>query len=248
MSFYILLLSFFAIALIYSSVGFGGGTSYLALLAIASVNFELLRPTALLCNIVVVTSGTIIFFRAGLLDLKRNWPFLLSSVPMAFFGGFWPVKEKTFFVLLGVSLIVAAILLWFQNSLQNQKPDSENRTRLPVQLTLGSAIGFLSGIVSIGGGIFLSPVLHLLCWEAPKKISALASVFILVNSISGLAGQLSRSNTIEWSFVLPLMLAVFVGGQLGSRLGVKWFNEMYVKRVTAVVILAAAINILKDHW
>jgi uncharacterized membrane protein YfcA len=182
---YILILAFFFIALVYSSVGFGGGSSYLALLAVMAVSFETLRPTALLCNIVVVTGGTYIFYREGLLDLKKNWPFVLFSVPMAFVGGYMPIKQNTFFLLLAISLIVAAILLWFQNSIESKSTGSSKFTnKFSIKIGLGSFIGLLSGMVSIGGGIFLSPVLHLLRWDEAKKISALASIFILVNSIS----------------------------------------------------------------
>jgi uncharacterized membrane protein YfcA len=243
-----LIISFFLVALIYSSVGFGGGTSYLALLAVMSVSFELLRPTALLCNIVVVTSGSIIFYREGLLDIKKNWPFLLASVPMAFIGGYWPIKQNTFFVMLGITLIIASIILWFQNSFQPKTSSSVIADKPLIRLGLGGGIGFLSGIVSIGGGIFLSPILHLLNWDQAKKISALASVFILVNSISGLAGQLTRNSTIDWKFVTPLLLSVFVGGQIGSRLGAKKFNEVYIKRITAILIFVVAFKVLRDHW
>lgn len=210
------------------------------------VSFELLRPTALLCNIVVVTGGTIIFYKEGLLDLKKNWPFILAGVPMAFLGGYWPVKQDTFFVMLGFSLIAAAVLLWFQNSFQKTSALGFN-DKMIYKFGLGGGIGFLSGMVGIGGGIFLSPLLHLLRWDDAKKISALASLFILVNSISGLAGQLMQKSVIEWHFVFPLLLAVFFGGQLGSRIGAKRFNVIYIKRITALLILAAAVNILKDH-
>lgn len=247
MEFYVLLISFFLIALVYSSVGFGGGTSYIAILAVMSVSFELLRPTALLCNIVVVTSGSIIFYREGLLDLKKNWIFLAASVPLAFLGGYWPVTQDTFFVMLGVTLMIASILLWFQNSFHRKSP-STIADNAVVKPALGGGIGFLSGMVSIGGGIFLSPILHLLNWDQAKKISALASVFILVNSVSGLAGQLMQQSHIDWKFVTPLLAAVFVGGQVGSRLGAKRFNEIYIKRVTAVLIFAIAFKVLKDHW
>ncbi len=212
-----------------------------------AVSYEILRPTALLCNIVVVTGGTIIFSREGLLDLKKNWPFLLFSVPMAFLGGYLPIKQNTFFLLLAITLIAAAILLWFQNSLQQKSENPRLGDNFLIKIGLGSCIGLLSGMVSIGGGIFLSPVLHLLRWDDAKKISALASVFILVNSISGLAGQLTRHPDLDWRFIVPLLIAVFVGGQLGSRLGSKWFNAIYIKRITALLILLAGINILKDH-
>ncbi|MBS1681920.1 MAG: sulfite exporter TauE/SafE family protein [Bacteroidetes bacterium] len=249
MNYYILVLAFFAIALIYSSVGFGGGSSYLALLAVLGIGFETLRPTALLCNIVVVTGGTIIFFREGQMNFKKIMPFILVSIPMAFLGGYWPVKQHTFFVLLGITLMVASVLLWFQNGFQKKEGNPPAWSGSPVlNSTLGGSIGFLSGLVSIGGGIFLSPVLHLLRWDVAKKISALASVFILVNSVSGLAGQLARNATIDWELAIPLMVAVLAGGQIGSRLGARKFNATYIKRITAALIMAAAINILIKHW
>ena len=249
LEFYLLLVSFFFIALVYSSVGFGGGSSYLALLALLNISFDTLRPAALLCNIVVVTSGTIIFYREGFLDFKKSWPFILSSVPLAFLGGYYPVKQSTFFILLAISLIVAALLIWFQDSFQNTSAIySRSNENLPAKIGLGGAIGLLSGMVSIGGGIFLSPILHLLRWDEAKKISALASLFILVNSVGGLAGQWLRRPTLDWGFILPLLVMVFIGGQVGSRLGAKRFNAVYIKRITALLILIAGINILKDHW
>lgn len=239
--------SFFLIALVYASVGFGGGSSYLALLAQPMFFLlpEVIRPTALLCNIIVVTGGTIIFYREGKINWKEVWPFLAASIPFAYLGGFWKLEHHTFFIVLGITLIIAAIVLW----IQPQHRSSENRyNNTPFNMLLGSSIGFLSGLVSIGGGIFLSPVLHFLAWSEPKKISALASLFILVNSISGLAGQFQRGlPNIQWSFLIPLLFAVLIGGQIGSRLGAQKFNPMYIKRITASLILLAAINILKDH-
>ena len=243
MNFYLLLVLFFLIALIYSSVGFAGGTSYVALMAVMGMNFNILRPTALLCNILVATGGTVIFYREGLLDLKKYWPFLAASIPLAFVGGNWPIHEDTFFVILGTTLVIASVFLWIK-----PKPAPQDGKRsVWSSVGMGGAIGFLSGISSIGGGIFLSPLLHLQNWDRARKISAFASLFILVNSISGLAGQLSRSSEIDWNLVWPLMVAVFVGGQIGSRLGALRFNALYIKRITALLILAAGINILKDH-
>lgn len=239
----ILVLSFFAIALIYSSVGFGGGSSYLAILAVMGVHYEIIRPAALLCNIVVVTGGVYIFWKERKLDFKKGLPFIAASIPLAFAGGYWKIEESTFFILLGICLIIASVLLWMQPARL-----TDYRSENPyLNVALGGSIGFLSGLVSIGGGIFLSPILHLLNWDTPKKISALASLFILVNSISGLAGQVTRSQEIDWKFIVPLLIAVFAGGQIGSRLGAQKFNPLYIKRITALVILVAAINILKNH-
>jgi uncharacterized protein len=238
----ILLICFFAIALVYASVGFGGGSSYLALLAIMSLPMETIRPTALLCNVIVVTGGTYIFWKEGHLELRKCWPFILGSIPLAFLGAYFRINESTFFIILGSSLILAAILLL----VQPEKMKSVRSENTALNFGLGSSIGFLSGLVGIGGGIFLSPILYLINWDTAKKISALASLFILVNSISGLAGQLSRNVNIDWSFIVPLLLAVLIGGQIGSRLGATKFDHRSIKRITAVLILAAGINILND--
>ena len=238
----ILIISFFAIAMIYASVGFGGGSSYLALLAIMNLPMETIRPAALLCNIIVVTGGTYIFWKEGLLDFRKCWPFVIASVPLAFLGGYFDPAESMF-VVLGFSLILAGILLWVQPENLSQVRSSNT----PLNVCLGGGIGFLSGYVGIGGGIFLSPLLHLIHWDNAKKISALASFFILVNSLSGLAGQVLRSAELDWSFILPLLLSVLVGGQIGSRLGAKRFNPLFIKRITSVLIVLAAVKILNDH-
>lgn len=241
----ILLLSFFIIAMVYASVGFGGGSSYLALLAqpVFTLLPDVIRPTALLCNIIVVTGGTIIFYREGKIKLKEVWPFIVMSIPMAYVGGLWKLDNHTFFVLLGTTLFVAAVALW----LKPQNTAAENRyNKHSINIILGGGIGFLSGLISIGGGIFLSPILHFINWSEAKKISALASLFIFVNSVSGLLGQLHQQATIEWQFIWPLLLGVLVGGQIGSRLGAKKFNPLYVKRITAVLIFLAGLKILFD--
>lgn len=248
MEFYLLIISFFIIALVYSSVGFGGGSSYLALMAqpFFALLPEVIRPTALLCNIVVVTGGTIIFYKQGKISWKEIWPFLIASVPMAFLGGFWKLTDTVFFVILGITLLVASLFLWVQQDAR--KASSSRINSILSKASIGGSIGFLSGLVSIGGGIFLSPVLHFLNWAEAKKISALASTFILVNSVSGLVGQFSRGVPIlDWQLMVSLLLVVFMGGQIGSRLGSKKFKPIYVRRITALLILVAALNILKDH-
>ena len=240
----ILVSCFFVIAMVYSSVGFGGGSSYLALLGVMGLHVDIIRPAALLCNIIVVAGGTYIFWKSGQLDLKRSLPFLCASIPLAFVGGLWDIGDPSFFfILLGVCLIIGSILLWIQ-----PLPQKGYHFSNPLlNASLGGGIGFISGLVSIGGGIFLSPILHLLNWAEAKKISALASLFILVNSISGLAGQLSHNIHLDWRFIVPLLAAVFIGGQIGSRLGTRKFDAVVIKRITAVVIFVAAVKILKDH-
>ena len=248
MEFYLLLISFFIIALVYSSVGFGGGSSYLALMAqpFFALLPEVIRPTALLCNIVVVTGGTIIFYKQGKLSWKETWPFLIASVPMAFIGGFWKLQDSVFFILLGITLLVASVFLWMQQDTKHVSSSSIDSTFN--KAAIGGFIGFLSGLVSIGGGIFLSPMLHFLNWAEAKKISALASVFILVNSVSGLIGQFSRGfPSLDWQLMISLLLAVFIGGQIGSRLGSRKFEPVYVRSITALLIFIASLNILKDH-
>lgn len=250
-----LLLFFFGIAAVYASAGFGGGSSYLALLAIYGVSMMTMRPTALLCNIVVVIGGTWLFWRSGYLNLKKIIPLSIASVPMAFLGGLLPLKEKTFFILLGTSLVIAALLMFFQNYFKkNEVETSENTSMLMIHpdtigrgAILGGSIGFLSGMVGIGGGIFLSPVLNLLKWDSPKNIAATASFFILINSISGLAGQLTKNPQLDWAFVVPLMCAVLLGGQLGSRLTTFRFNQTLVRQVTAILVLYAGVNILWNN-
>src|SRR5687768_5163184 len=171
----ILTACFFIIAIIYSSVGFGGGSSYLALLAVMGVHFDIIRPAALLCNIIVVSGGTFIFWKSGALNFTKSWPFLCASIPLAFAGGLWKIEDAAFFfVLLGICLIIASVLLWLQ-----PVPQQDHKFKSPLlNAVLGGGIGFLSGLVGIGGGIFLSPLLHLFHWDEPKKISAMASLFI----------------------------------------------------------------------
>jgi uncharacterized membrane protein YfcA len=245
--FLVLILSFFIIALIYSSVGFGGGSSYIAILALLAVDFQLMRSTALLCNIIVVIGGVYIFYKEGKLDIKKTWPLVVSSVPLAYLGGLWPIRQETFFILLGVTLVIVSIVLWFQQE-KNSSPTNKNYDTVWFKVGIGGALGFLSGLVGIGGGIFLSPMLHFIRWDEAKKISAAASFFILVNSMSGLTGQVQQRASLDWQFIWPLLLAVLIGGQIGSRVGARKFNPLYVKRITAILILAAGAKILFDNF
>ncbi len=255
-------LFFFAIAWVYAAAGFGGGSSYIAVLALLGFAPAVIKSTALLCNVVVVAGGSYLFWRGGALDFRKIWPLVAASVPAAFIGAQLPISEKTFFLCLGASLVLAALLLIFQEKIERKISVTPRRedakgsksslcafpslrdTRVQNAL-LGGGIGFLSGMVGIGGGIFLAPVLHFLRWDEGRKIAATASFFILANSISGLAGLLSSgTNSVDWHLVLPLLIAVFVGGQLGSRAAVFRFNGLIIRQITGWLVLLAGGQIL----
>ncbi|MCB0696281.1 MAG: sulfite exporter TauE/SafE family protein [Chitinophagaceae bacterium] len=244
-----LLLFFFVIAFVYASVGFGGGSSYLAILALYALPFKEIRLTALICNIIVVTGGTIIFIRNKQVDLRKILPLVLISVPMAYLGATMKISEQTFFIILGCSLIVAAMLLWVQTQKAKANILSINgEANMVKDSALGGGIGFLSGMVGIGGGIFLAPLLNLLKWDAPRKIAATASVFILVNSLAGIAGQITQlPDNINYRQISLLCIAVFAGGQLGSRMGAVKLNPLWIRRLTALLVFAAGVNVLIKH-
>ncbi len=244
-----LYLLFFVIAAFYSSVGFGGGSSYLAILALFGVDFLLLRSSALLCNITVVSGGTYIFHKRGHLKWKKAIPLVMVSVPMAFLGGWLPVHEAVFFVILGTTLLLASLLMWFQRPIPKEEGVKDLKAKsLFFNMGIGGSIGFLAGIVGIGGGIFLAPVLHLCRWDSSKNIAATASLFILANSIAGLAGQLAEPEFhLNWHFSLPLMVAVLLGGQIGSRLGAIRLNQLVVKKATAALIFFVGLRILVKY-
>lgn len=235
-----LLIFFFAIAFVYASVGFGGGSSYLAILALYALPFKEIRLIALVCNIIVVTGGTLVFIKNNQVDWKKILPLVIVSVPMAFFGAKLKLSEQFFFIILGISLLIAALLLWIKTEVREIKPANAVRDGL-----LGGTIGFLSGVVGIGGGIFLSPILNLSGWDTAKRIAATASVFILVNSLSGIARQLSGLPAgIDFTRIALLGGVVLLGGQLGSRISAVKFNLLWIRRLTAILVFAAGIEVL----
>jgi len=238
---------FFTVAVLYSSVGFGGGSSYIAILAFLGISFLEIKSTALLCNIVVVSSNVILYNQKKLLDLKKNLYLIALSVPLAFLGGFIKISENFFFVLLGVTLFFAAITMWISKKL-TYRPKFNTQKNNIINPLIGGGIGLLSGMVGIGGGIFLSPTLHLTNWDIPKKIAATSSLFILVNSIAGFLGLISQPNIhINWSFTGVLLLTVFVGSIIGNNLSDKFLSPYRLKRATAILIAIVSIRILIKH-
>ncbi len=242
----ILVLLFFATAALYASVGFGGGSTYNALLVLYGADYRILPAIALFCNIIVVTGGAFAFWRGGNLDLKRLLPFVITSVPAAWAGGRIPVSETLFIGALGFSLLAAGLHLALDH---NRDVDADpKRAAPPLAWAVGAGIGFLSGLVGIGGGIFLAPVLYLIHWGRPKEIAGACSVFILVNSISGLTGQVMKLGDMgtlsmmrEYWMLFP---AVLIGGQIGSRLANFGLSSLTIKRLTAVLILYVSARLL----
>lgn len=241
-----LALLFLIIAFIYASVGFGGGSSYTALLIASGMDYALVPVIALVCNLVVVAGGVYHYWRAAAIDWKFSSPLLVGSVPAAFAGGLLPVAQEPFMLVLSLSLLVAGVLLVLDRQWQGAD-EGERRPRIGIKLALGITLGGLAGITGIGGGIYLAPVLHLLRMASARTVAATASLFILVNSASGLAGQLTKLGAVEWYALGPLVwglpLAVLVGGQLGSRLGAQWLPASPIRRLTGVVILAAVARL-----
>jgi len=240
-----IILLFFLIAILYSSVGFGGGSSYLAVLALSTLAFTQIRAIALLCNIVVVTGSTYIYIKNKLFNWKKIIPLVLASVPMAFFGGYLKISQTFFFILLGITLLVAAILMWISKYITSKANDLHLKKSLSKDASYGGGIGFVSGMVGIGGGIFLAPLLHLTKWDTPKRIAATSSFFILVNSIAGLVGQYLNPNfSIEPKITTILMVTVLFGGQIGSQISVKLISPNKLKKATALLIGFVALRIL----
>lgn len=243
------ILLFFLIAILYSSVGFGGGSSYLAVLAaLTTIGYIQVRALALLCNIVVVSGGTYIYARQGYYNWKKVLPLVIVSIPMAFFGGYLKISETFFFVLLGSILIIAAVIMWVSKYFVSKVETNNSRKSQVLDGSFGGIIGFLAGMVGIGGGIFLAPLLHLTNWDTPKRIAATASFFILVNSVAGLLGQIQNSDfNVNVNLSIILMVTVFFGGQIGSRLSATKISPFTLKRGTALLIAVVGVRLLYKY-
>lgn len=232
----------FFVAALYSSVGHGGASGYLAILSFFTIAPAVMSSTALILNVLVAGIGVVVFFRAKHLSLNLAWPFILLSIPAAFLGGLIHIADKTYFLLLAFALLVAAIRLAFSFT-SNENHNGLRSPSMFVALPIGGGIGFLSGIVGVGGGIFLSPIMILRRWADPKKTSAVSALFIVVNSLSGITGRVARGG-FEFSAAVPFIVAAFLGGLAGSHFGANRFSGMTLRRILSAVLLVAAFKLV----
>ena len=240
----LLAILFLVTALVYSSVGFGGGSTYLALLLIWGIPYSVFPVIALSCNIIVVSGNCVNYIRAGNLNLKLLYPYLIGSIPLAYTGGSLSIEKQFFEILLFMVLLIAGILLLVNFKSYGDKDESYRKIPIFISVTIGGLLGFISGIVGIGGGIFLSPILFLIKAGRPKYIATTASLFILINSISGLIGQLTKNAVlVEIQNYWYLLIAVLIGGQVGNFLNLKIFPTYILALVTALLVLFVAIRI-----
>lgn len=237
--------AFLVTALLYASVGFGGGSTYAALLALSGLDYRVLPMVALVCNIIVVAGGSIRFARAGLTPWRGAFVLTALAAPAALLGGLTPVSEARFMLLLGVSLVLTAIAML----IRVREDEAGEPTRAARLIPLAAApLGYLAGVVGIGGGIFLAPLLHLTRWHNARAIAATASLFILVNSLFGLLGQALKHGPAMLggavSAAFPLMIAVVIGGQVGSLMAVRVLPLAWVRWLTAALVAIVGVRLL----
>ena len=234
---------FFITAILYASVGFGGGSTYLALLFIWGVPYTIFPIIALGCNIIVVSGNCFNYIRAGNLNLKLLIPYLIGSIPLAFIGGSIPIEKQLFEILLFFVLLIAGFLLLINFNSYDGKEKSYRNIPYFISIIIGAILGFISGIVGIGGGIFLSPILFLLKVAKPRHIITAASLFILINSIFGIIGQLTKDIYFEEIYLyFYLLIIVLIGGQIGNYLNLKIFPTKVLALITSTLVLFVAIR------
>lgn len=232
----------FVVALLYASVGHGGASGYLALMAIFGMSVDTMKSSALILNLFVSLVAFIQFYKGGHFHFKSFLPFALASIPLSFVGGLIHIDSRIYKILLAIFLIFAVIRMLFFDDLKS------NKNALPslfVSLMIGGSIGFLSGLLGIGGGIILSPILILLYSMNQKQAAAISALFIFVNSFAGLSGQLAKGVNIDPQIYLYVIVA-FVGGFLGSYLGASKLNHRALKYVLSLVLSIAIFKLLNQ--
>ena len=237
----ILSILFFITAILYSSVGFGGGSTYLALLLIWEIPYYIFPVIALVCNIFVVSGNSFNYIKAGNLNLKLLFPYLIGSIPLAFIGGSLHIEKNLFEFFLFLVLAFAGTMLLMNFRSYDDEDTTYKNIPIIISILIGGILGFVSGVVGIGGGIFLSPILFLIKAGKPKHIVTAASLFILINSIAGVIGQLTKNIVlIEVSNYWYLFLAVMIGGHIGNFLNLKIFPARILALVTSGLVLFVA--------
>ena len=239
----ILSILFFITSILYSSVGFGGGSTYLALLLIWNVPYYIFPVIALVCNIFVVSGNSFNYIKAGNLNLKLLVPYLVGSIPLAFIGGSLPIEKDLFEIFLFLVLSFAGLLLLINFKSYDDENKIYRNIPIFISILIGGILGFVSGVIGIGGGIFLSPILFLIKAGKPKHIVTAASLFILINSISGIIGQLTKSVVLsDISNYWYLFFAVIIGGHVGNYLNLKLFPTRILALVTSLLVLFVSIR------
>ena len=239
----LLAILFLITAILYSSVGFGGGSTYLALLLIWGVPYLMFPVIALSCNIIVVSGNCYNYIRAGNLNLRLLIPYLIGSIPMAYVGGSLPIDKRLFEILLFLVLAAAGTLLLSNFKFYDDKEENYRKIPIALSILIGAALGFFSGVVGIGGGIFLSPILFLVRAGRPKHIVTVASLFILINSIFGIIGQLTKNDVLtEVQNYWYLLATVLIGGQVGNFLNLKIFPTRVLAMLTGILVIFVAIR------
>ena len=240
----ILSILFFVTAILYASVGFGGGSTYLALMLIWDIPYYIFPVIALICNIFVVSGNSFNYIKAGNLNLKLLLPYLIGSIPLAFIGGSLQIDKNLFEIFLFIVLAIAGTLLLINFKSYDDNESSYRDIPILISILIGGILGFVSGVVGIGFGIFLSPILFLIKAAKPKHIVTAASLFIFINSISGVIGQLTKNIVLsDISNYWYLFLVVIIGGHIGNYLNLKIFPTRFLALITSVLVLFVAIRI-----
>jgi uncharacterized protein len=235
-----IIFAIFLVAVLYSSVGHGGASGYLAVMAILSVAPEVVRPAALTLNIFVASIASVQFWRAGHFSWRSFWPFAAASVPFAFLGGMLKLPMNAYRTVLGAVLLFAAFRLAWKFAAEEAE---ESAPPVGLALLIGAGIGLLSGLVGVGGGIFLTPVLVLMHWTRAKTAAANSAVFILLNSTAGLAGSWAQAAALP-GHVWFWIAAAAAGGLAGSTLGAGRLDSLMLRRLLAVVLVFAAVKLI----
>ena len=233
--------------MLYATVGFGGGSTYNALLILADFDFRHIPIIALSCNIVVVLGNCFRYQSHGLIPWRFSIPLILVSVPASFIGGSIQVSEMIFMLLLGIGLVASGFLMWISPN-ESEENSGKSKQSIYSNTIISLLLGFFAGIIGIGGGIFFAPILHLQSALTSKKISAFSSLFILVNSIAGLLGQFYKNIDTDIGFDFNeysmLLIAVILGGQIGNYFGVRIFSGSIVRRLTSVLVIYVGIRLI----